>query len=181
MKTSITKTNFQVSKKFWLVLLIGLTSTLAVVFSLIFFKTSDKKLSETVNTQKCVASDKYLGLDTVEIASTQEQQEKGLMDRMEMCDNQAMLFVYSEPEYLSFWMKNTYLSLDIIFINEEGVVDSIYANTTPQRLLPTYNSQNQCKYVLEAKAGFSRRNNLKPGDKLELDKLMEVSVEYVQG
>jgi uncharacterized membrane protein (UPF0127 family) len=181
MKNTITKTNFQISKRFWLILFIGLASSLAVIFSLILFKTSDKsKLHDTENTQKCLASDKYLGLETIEIASTQEQQEKGLMERMEMCENQGMLFVYDEPQYLSFWMKNTYVSLDIIFINDQGVIDSIYANTTPQRLLPTYNSKSQCKYALEAKAGFSVRNNLKIGDKVQINKLMDVSVQYAQ-
>ena len=59
----------------------------------------------------------------LEVAKNQEQREKGLMDRRELAENRGMIFYFDNPDYLSFWMKNTYIPLQIIFINGCEIVD----------------------------------------------------------
>ncbi|MEM1312873.1 MAG: DUF192 domain-containing protein [Patescibacteria group bacterium] len=175
------KQNTLISNKNWLWVLAGLLISAAVFTTFIIFRANEvtNQAKKQVALECDQYSDNYLGLDVVELAVTLKEQEKGLMFRDELCLDQSMLFVYSQSQYLSFWMKNTYVSLDIIFIDDQGVIDSIYEDTIPKRLLPSYNSTKPVKYVLEASAGFSERNNLKVGDKIEIDKLLEVSVEYV--
>jgi len=67
----------------------------------------------------------------VEVARTPEEQAKGLMFRTEMGANEGMLFPYDQPRELSFWMRNTVLSLDLIFIDEQHRIINIAENATP--------------------------------------------------
>ncbi len=67
----------------------------------------------------------------VELAVTTEEQEKGLMYRQSLASNDGMLFVFSKPQVADFWMKNTVLPLDMIFIRKTGIVDSIAENAAP--------------------------------------------------
>src|SRR5205085_10384280 len=78
----------------------------------------------------------------VEVASTPQTQTQGLMFRTHMEDAQGMLFLFPESSKHSFWMKNTLIPLDIIFIEPKGQIDTIYRNTTPlsERSLPSRKS-----------------------------------------
>jgi hypothetical protein len=70
----------------------------------------------------------------VEIADTPEEQAKGLMYRTNMPDDQGMLFLFRKPKVINMWMKNTYIPLDILFINRNGVIKKIVKNATPGSL-----------------------------------------------
>ena len=70
----------------------------------------------------------------VELAASPEAQARGLMFRTELGDNEGMIFPSAVPEPRSFWMKNTPLSLDIIFIGPDGRIANIAANTVPYSL-----------------------------------------------
>lgn len=102
----------------------------------------------------------------VEVAATDEQKAKGLMFRERMALNQGMLFLFQAAGERYFWMKNTPLSLDIIFIDDGGSIISIAEGTTPysETVIP---SQGAAKYVLELLAGTSRRLGIKPGDQVQ--------------
>lgn len=101
----------------------------------------------------------------VEFATTDLQREKGLMYRKSMEETQGMLFVFAREEEQSFWMKNTYISLDIIYLDEERKVVSVQQNTKPlsEDGLP---SGKPAKYVLEVNAGFCERWKVHVGDKI---------------
>jgi uncharacterized membrane protein (UPF0127 family) len=101
----------------------------------------------------------------VEFATTDLQREKGLMYRRNMEEAQGMLFVFAREEEQSFWMKNTYISLDIIYLNEKREVVSVQRNTTPlsEESLP---SMRPAKYVLEVNAGFCDRWHVGYGDRI---------------
>lgn len=103
---------------------------------------------------------------TVEVAATDEQKAKGLMFRERMTLNQGMLFLFQAAGDRYFWMKNTPLSLDIIFIDEAGGIIHIAEGTTPfsETVIP---SKGPAKYVLELLAGTSRRLGIKPGDQVD--------------
>ncbi len=91
-------------------------------------------------------------LFTVELAKTAAEQAQGLMYRETMEPFAGMLFIYDRPRSVSFWMKNTILPLDMLFIDGEGTVQRIKANATPQDTTPIPGGDN-IQYVLEINAG----------------------------
>ncbi|MBP7898437.1 DUF192 domain-containing protein [Candidatus Gracilibacteria bacterium] len=113
----------------------------------------------------------------VEIARTDAELEKGLMYRTSMPANHGMLFVFKDDAARTFWMKNTLIPLDMIFVDYQGNVVSILPNVPPcelpenqSRNCPTYPSQKPSRYVLELNAGVSQQLGLHDGDKLFLPK-----------
>ena len=79
--------------------------------------------------------------------------------------NTGMLFIYPDSKIRAMWMKNTYISLDMIFIDENGIVSSIEKNTEPQSL-KTIRSEKPIKYVLELAEGTTDRIKLIEGDQI---------------
>lgn len=102
----------------------------------------------------------------VEVAATGPQQARGLMFRTELPPDEGMIFPYKFPQILGFWMKNTPLPLDIIFIDEDGRIINIAAQTTPYSLESVY-SERPAKAVLEIAGGRAAELGIKPGDKVE--------------
>ena len=101
----------------------------------------------------------------VEITSTPEEKAMGLMFRTSLADDAGMLFPYTPPQEATMWMRNTYISLDMIFIRADGVIHRIEANTEPfsERVIA---SRGSVAAVLELKAGSAARLGLKPGDRV---------------
>jgi uncharacterized membrane protein (UPF0127 family) len=104
---------------------------------------------------------------TVEIVATEEKRAFGLMYRKEMPELHGMLFLFPKEQPLSFWMKNTPLSLDIIYINAAHTIVGIAQKTMPfsQKPLP---SIQPAQFVLEVNGGFCQRHGITPGDRVEL-------------
>ena len=107
-----------------------------------------------------------------QIALTQEEQRKGLMNRDILPENGGMLFPYATPNRRSFWMANTRIPLDIGFFDESGQLREIH------RLIPfdtsqTQSSSTQIKYALEMNQGWFSRHDIYPGQMLDLDMLEE--------
>jgi uncharacterized membrane protein (UPF0127 family) len=99
----------------------------------------------------------------VELATSFEQQEKGLMFRTAMGADEGMIFPMSNGQPASFWMKNTVIPLDIIFIDLNGHVSNIAANAKPYDLTPLY-SVGVVKGVLELNGGRAAQLGIAPGD-----------------
>ena len=101
----------------------------------------------------------------VEIANNDATREHGLMDRRYMAVDHGMLFEFDREAPVSFWMKNTYIPLDMIFIAPSGVVTNIAANAEPlsERVIP---SGGPCVAVLELNGGTAASIGLKVGDKV---------------
>jgi uncharacterized membrane protein (UPF0127 family) len=101
----------------------------------------------------------------VEIANNDATREHGLMDRRYMAPDHGMLFEFDREEPVSFWMKNTYIPLDMIFIAPSGVVTHIATNAEPlsERVIP---SGSPCIAVLELNGGMAASIGLKVGDKV---------------
>lgn len=102
----------------------------------------------------------------VELALTQQKRSQGLMFRKSLPKNRGMLFVFDEDDYWAFWMKNTYIPLDMIWLNADRQVVYIVKGARPARgghafqyipAIPT-------RYVVEARAGFCKENNIQLGD-----------------
>lgn len=104
----------------------------------------------------------------VEIARTAEEQARGLMYRRSMPRDAGMLFLFPEPRIASFWMRNTYLPLDIIFISPQGRVLNV-AKGEPLNEAPV-ESVGPAGAVLELNQGEAARIGLKPGDRVNWGK-----------
>lgn len=102
----------------------------------------------------------------IEIAETSEQKALGLMYRQTVPQGTGMLFPYGQPQEITMWMRNTYASLDMIFIAADGTVHRIEHSTEPmsERIIP---SRGPVTAVLELGAGEARRLGIKPGDRVE--------------
>lgn len=101
---------------------------------------------------------------TVEVARTEEEQAYGLMNRNELASDQGMIFPFAQVRQASFWMKDTLIPLDIIFIRADGTIANI-ENAVPLSLDPVM-SLGPVAAVLEIPGGRSAELGIKPGDKV---------------
>lgn len=101
----------------------------------------------------------------IEVARTPDQQERGLMCRSHLDLNKGMIFPMEPPHPAAFWMKNTMIPLDIIFITPEGRIESIRHNARPYDLTPLA-SGGSVNAVLELAGGAADRLNIREGDKV---------------
>ncbi|MBR0719687.1 DUF192 domain-containing protein [Bradyrhizobium liaoningense] len=101
----------------------------------------------------------------VEMATTEEEKQTGLMYRKELADGKGMLFDFSPEQEVTMWMKNTYISLDMIFIRADGRILRIAENTEPMstKIIP---SGGLAKAVLEVPAGTAQKYGIRPGDRV---------------
>lgn len=105
----------------------------------------------------------------VEIADTPEERTQGLMYREFLPEKRGMLFVFEDEHIRSFWMKNTLISLDMIFINsKQEVVDVQTAKPCEEDPCISYTSQESAKYVLEVNAGIAKEYGVHIGDTVAL-------------
>lgn len=114
---------------------------------------SEAGLTETVVT---IAQGDQQHRFTVEVARTPAQQAIGMMNRTSVAPDRGMLFPFAQPKFASFWMKNTFIPLDIIFIRADGSVDRIAENTIPESLEPIV-SGGEVAAVLEVAGGTAAR------------------------
>ena len=106
----------------------------------------------------------------VELMLTNEHHGRGLMYRRSLAEDKGMLFAWSTPAVQSFWMHNTCIPLDLLFIDREGFIAGIVENA------PTMNDDSRSidcpvPYVLEVAAGWSRRHGVMPGQRVEIEGL----------
>ena len=101
----------------------------------------------------------------IEIARTPRQHAQGLMYRRELAPDAGMLFVFDRPERAAFWMKNTYIPLDMVFIAPDGRIESIRQRTVPLSLTPV-RSRGKVLAVLELNSGTASHLGIKPGDEV---------------
>ena len=120
---------------------------------------------EFSRSQLVIATDTGQHAFAVDIAQTLEQQAHGLMYRESMAIDAGMLFVFDPPRELTMWMKNTFISLDMIFVDEEGRVAHVARNTTPmsEKII---SSRGPAMAVIELNAGVTEKIGLQLGDRV---------------
>lgn len=101
-----------------------------------------------------------------EIARTQQERNKGFMERKNIPDGTGMLFIFERDQILSFWMKNTPHPLSIAYLDKSGTIRDIF-DMTPFSL-DSINSTVSVRYALEVPQGWFTKNNIKQGDKVLL-------------
>jgi uncharacterized membrane protein (UPF0127 family) len=151
-----------------------------IVFAYLFFYSTDILLAPS--SDKDLAPEVCFGPPAggncflVELARTQEELSKGLMGRQQLGKNRGMLFIFSEEAVRPFWMKNTLISLDIIWIDKNNKIVFIKENAEPcppalaekQIDCPMIDPGLDAKYVLEINAGISKSLDLKIGDTVKI-------------
>ncbi len=109
-----------------------------------------------------LTEDKAINID-IEIAETQEQRAEGLMNRNEL--NGGMLFIFTEQKTVSFWMKNTKIPLDMIFINKDYIITDIQ-QAEPCKKDPCKDYKSNAMFVLEVNKDFTKNNNININDRV---------------
>ena len=102
---------------------------------------------------------------TVELALTEDQRNLGLMNRTHLDADAGMLFIFVDDAPRNFWMKNTLIPLDIIFLDKDGTVQNV-ADALPGVEQPGYMSVRPARMVLELNEGWCQQHGLKPGDRV---------------
>jgi len=102
---------------------------------------------------------------TVEVVTTPQEMALGLMFRTQLAPDAGMLFIYPSPRETSFWMQNTYLPLDMLFIGEDGVIHHIAKRTVPMSTTPVP-SNGPVRAVLEVNGGTTDRLGIATGDRV---------------
>jgi len=109
---------------------------------------------------------------TLEVARTESQREQGLMNRTQLASHAGMIFVFDGDGPVAFWMKNTLVPLDMIFIGADGLVRRVYANvavvspTLPDEAIPR--ESGEARFVVELPSGEAARDGIVAGVKLDL-------------
>lgn len=150
--------------KYWLFLLI--ISIIIVIISIIIFFLFMKNKNENIK-KVCINDNCF----NVEVAKTAEEKANGLMFRESMDKDKGMLFIYEEEGFYSFWMKNTLIPLDIIWIDKDQKIIYIEKNAQPCKtnICKSYGPDQKSKYILEINAGLTDNLKIKPEDKIMLD------------
>lgn len=102
----------------------------------------------------------------VEVARTEEEKKIGLMFRKTLAKNAGMLFLYKREALRLMWMKNTFIPLDILFIDKKGVIKRVVKRTVPHSLA-TISSRQSVLAVLELRGGITSSLDIKKGDRIE--------------
>ncbi|HLK10968.1 MAG TPA: DUF192 domain-containing protein [Candidatus Binatia bacterium] len=105
---------------------------------------------------------------TVEVADTDAARERGLMYRTALAEGHGMLFVFPTAAEHAFWMKNTLIPLDMIFIADDRRIVGIHPDATPLSTAPI-GVGAPSRFVLEVAGGFAARRGIAPGDAVELE------------
>jgi uncharacterized membrane protein (UPF0127 family) len=156
-------------------------STIILILSFVFLQSRMKKEEAVINLNnfdQIYKADKTIRLVgendrengfKVDIIDDAKKMEQGLMFINVMKPENGLLFDFKNSQNVSFWMKNTYIPLDIIFITEDNIISSISKNTQILNDKKTYTSIDKVRYVLEINAGLSDRLGIQIGDKLIID------------
>lgn len=138
-------------------------SALAAVLMLCAFAAGEARAAKMETLE--IATQTGVHVFSVEIATTEKERETGLMYRKELLDGQGMLFDFRPEQQVSMWMKNTYVSLDMIFIRADGRILRIAENTEPMstRIIA---SGGPVAGVLEVVAGTAKKLGIAPGDRV---------------
>jgi uncharacterized membrane protein (UPF0127 family) len=140
------------------------------IFALVAFATlaacADPSPSQTLPVETITVDTRHgPRVFTVEIAADMKSQERGLMFRRQMDPDAGMLFVFEPPQLVSFWMKNTFIPLDLMFVRADGTIASIAANAAPlsETSIP---STEPVRAVIEINGGRAQALGIAPGDRV---------------
>jgi uncharacterized membrane protein (UPF0127 family) len=135
-----------------------------LLVALIFFIISPQKKSDSTVCFEgsCI---------NAELATTPKERKIGLMNRANLPENMGMLFIFDKEGTYKFWMKNTLIPLDIIWLDETGKIIYIEKNARPCYVpaCPVFGPESSSKYTLEVNGGYTERHKINVGDKARIN------------
>lgn len=138
-----------------------------IIIGILIYSKFPRKVSKVIDQN--IGNQKF----SLEIADNLYLLEKGLSGRSQLCPNCGMLFIFNLETFQMFWMKDTLIPLDLLFINSQGIITDIFtANPEPGKndlQLTLYKSSRPTRYVIELNAGTAEKLNIKAGDYLKLN------------
>ncbi|MGB8364369.1 MAG: DUF192 domain-containing protein [Rhizomicrobium sp.] len=137
----------------------------ALFAAMVFALDADAQDKPLPTTTVVIDTDRSAQTFHVEIAADQASEERGLMYRKQMAPNAGMLFDFHTPQWETFWMKNTILPLDMLFIRQDGTISSIAANAVPFSTTPIPSAE-PVRAVLEINGGRAAALDIQPGQKV---------------
>lgn len=162
-------------KSFFIITLLQISFVFIFLCLYVFIKNENKGIEEPINQNENVNSKIQITNSKkeeiwlyVEIADTNDERAYGLMNRASLPENQGMLFIFDNEQIQTFWMKDTYIPLDMIFIDAAGKIVNIEKDTKPLQTSPTYSSIYPVKFVLEVNGGWSKDNGIILGNHVEI-------------
>jgi uncharacterized membrane protein (UPF0127 family) len=173
-KNSVKKETASAKRIFLKKTILGIFFIVLFFGSMYGFRCFTTKVCDSVVIDKIVRHDVTLlmpkGALQVEVANTKASRELGLSGRPSMGNDEGMLFVFPTPGRYGFWMKDMVFPLDIIWINQEGIVVWIERNVTPESFLEEkiFINTSDASYVLEVNAGQANRFGLFMGSKIKI-------------
>ncbi|MEK7478152.1 MAG: DUF192 domain-containing protein [Patescibacteria group bacterium] len=105
---------------------------------------------------------------TIKIADTPAKRERGLSGTAPLTENEGMLFIFDQPNYYQFWMKDMNYPLDIIWVDNNYQIVDITPNLSPSTYPQTFTSKKSAGFVLEVSAGFSKKNQVRVGETIKV-------------
>jgi uncharacterized membrane protein (UPF0127 family) len=147
--------------------LVAVLSVLVAIF--LFFSYAGSSHNQTMAKYSTIIFENGANL-TAEIAQTPSEVGQGLMFRESLCEGCGMLFVFPREGACGFWMKNTLIPLDIIFLSSNKTVIDMKENFAPCKTAEcnTYASSAPCAYAIEANAGFAKQNKISSGQQVAI-------------
>ena len=162
------------------ILIIAILAILTALYFLFFYgdKQENTSIDKNVNKQTSYRIDGTMWFidslgDTlsklsIEVANDYYSQARGLMYRQSMPDTVGMLFIYEDYNYRSFWMKNTHIPLDLVFISDNYKISQVHEYAIPYSE-ESIVSKQKAKYVVEVNAGYTDRKKVAAGGKITLN------------
>ncbi len=147
----------------------ALTGT-ALLISALFFSACEQEPSAPAPISQLFEINLGETSPQLQIALTQKEMSRGLMFRESMPENEGMLFYFNPPKQMGFWMRNTKIPLDIGFFDTNGVLKEVY-HMYPMDERSVESRSNQLIIAIEMNKGWYAKNGVKPGAKLDLEKL----------
>ncbi len=157
-----------------IMIIIGIVIGIGVLGTLYFNETSQDimEFDESINySQVIIYTTNSEIMVNVEVADTPQKQSQGLMYRENLKLDHGMLFIFDDESILSFWMKDTLIPLDMIFVDKTFRIINVVDNALPCNIepCPDYSSEKPAKYVIEVNAGFAKTNDIEAGDFISIN------------
>lgn len=154
-------------KKRYIIAILAIASVVTFLYLSLYPKSTDKEAIVAFNRKTVVihteSGDRSY---STEIAETDKQLARGLMYRESIGENEGMLFIFSKPDRINMWMKNTLIPLDMLFIDSTGKIVYIAHETEPKSLRMINAGNIPVISVMELKGGITKKHNINIGDKV---------------
>jgi uncharacterized protein len=162
-------------EKYRIILIITLSVVICALCGWLLFTqyiNSELTLTNTTITDNSITKATHINSGSsllLEVAASIQKREQGLMNREKLEENTGMLFIFPSERPLTFWMKDTSIPLDMIFLDKNKKVTTIFSNTETNQIAKTYSSKTDSMYVIETIAGWTKDNGIDVGDYFELE------------